>query len=339
VGKSFMSLTLDYLATLLTNQIKYLRYCYYEYMSSAITVAHLTKRYGTFTAVDDISFEVEKGSVFGFLGPNGAGKSTTIGCLTAVLQKDGGSVRINDHELGQNDIDIHRSIGVVFQNSLLDGQLTVQENLRIRASFYGVTDVDKRITTLAQLIDLQSFLSQRYGMLSGGQRRRVDIARALLHKPDILFLDEPTTGLDPQSREKVWETVYDLQSKIGLTVFLTTHYMEEAEHAAMVYVIDGGQIVAHDTPTGLRMQYSHDELRLTAKDMATLKRKLGLAHIAYAVDHDVLVVRPASGQEALQVLERYKSDLRDFEFRHGTMDDVFMYLTGRDIRGESEQRS
>jgi len=308
-------------------------------MSLAIKVEHLTKRYGSITAVDDISFKVERGSVFAFLGPNGAGKSTTIGCLTAIHRKDSGTVLINGYELGQHDDDIRRSIGVVFQNSVLDGPLTVRENLRIRAAFYGLRDIDKRIRSLATLIGLTKFLDRRYGTLSGGQRRRVDIARALLHEPDILFLDEPTTGLDPQSREKVWETIYSLQAKIGLTVFLTTHYMEETENAAMVYVMDGGRIIAHDTPTGLRMHYSHDELRLVAKDLPVLRRKLDSSHIVYRIMRGTLVIQPGSSQEALQILERYKADLRDFEFRHGTMDDVFLALTGQVIREPAEERA
>jgi multidrug/hemolysin transport system ATP-binding protein len=308
-------------------------------MPLAIKVEHLTKRYGSVTAVDDISFEVERGSVFAFLGPNGAGKSTTIGCLTAIHRKDAGSVTINGHELGRDDRDIRRTIGVVFQSSLLDALLTVRENLRIRAAFYGLEDADARIDLLAKLIELTSFLDRRYGTLSGGQRRRVDIARALLHQPDILFLDEPTTGLDPQSREKVWETVYALQDKIGLTVFLTTHYMEETERAAMIYVIDGGRIIAHDTPTGLRMHYSHDELRLVAKDKSVLRRKLEAAHITYRVRQDAIVIHPASSHEALLILERFKADLRDFEFRHGTMDDVFLALTGQAIRESTEEHA
>jgi multidrug/hemolysin transport system ATP-binding protein len=306
-------------------------------MPIAISVEHLTKRYGAFTAVDDISFEVQQGSLFAFLGPNGAGKSTTIGCLTAIHQKDEGKVVVNGHELGKNDGDIRRSIGVVFQGSILDPLLSVRENLGMRASLYHLPDSGKRIEGLAKLIGLSSFLDRRYGKLSGGQRRRVDIARALLHQPSILFLDEPTTGLDPQSREKIWETIDTLQAENGLTVFLTTHYMEETERAAMVYVIDGGKIIAHNTPTGLRSEYSHDELRLVAKNVSELSQKFKEAKLSYLVEHDVLVLQSASSQEALKTLEHFKADINDFEFRHGTMDDVFLNLTGQPIREASEK--
>ena len=217
-----------------------------------ITISGLTKKFKDVTAVNDISLTVRRGTVFAFLGTNGAGKSTTINMLTTVLQPSAGTARVAGYELGKDDANIRETIGVVFQQSLLDPLLTVRENLHLRATFYEVKDTDKRIAELAKLIGLTDFLDRRYGKLSGGQRRRADIARALVHKPKLLFLDEPTTGLDPKSREDVWKTVMDLQATTGLTVFLTTHYMEEAERADDVYVISKGVIVAHDTPQALR---------------------------------------------------------------------------------------
>jgi multidrug/hemolysin transport system ATP-binding protein len=174
---------------------------------------------------------------------------------------------------------------------------------------------------------MNGFLDKHYGSLSGGQKRRVDIARALVHKPSILFLDEPTAGLDPQSREAVWQTVYDLQTNTGLTVFLTTHYLEETERADMVYVIDHGKLIAHGTPEGLRAAYSKDELSLIAKNVPLLTSKLRAAKIAYTLKNETCIIHPNSSSEALILLETYKAELKDFEFKHGTMDDVFLELT------------
>jgi len=296
-------------------------------MQEAITVKHLVKKYGNFTAVNDISFSVPAGSVFAFLGTNGAGKTTTIGCLTTTNKITAGEAHINGRQLGKDDAAIRREIGVVFQSSLLDPLLTVKENLQSRAQFYSLgAKTEARITELANLIDLGTILDKRYGTLSGGQKRRADIARALLHSPSILFLDEPTAGLDPQSRETVWQAVYDLQASAGLTVFLTTHYMEETERAGMVYVIDAGKVVANGTPTELRAHYSQDVLRLTAKDGELAKLLKAGGHVFTSKGKE-FVVGVDSSRSALEVLKKYEKHLADFEFRHGTMDDVFLKLT------------
>lgn len=308
-------------------------------MSTAITVNHLTKRYNQVTAVKDISFDVERGSLFAFLGPNGAGKSTTISCLTTLQSPDSGEVTILGHQINKEGLAIRRKLGVVFQESLLDPLLTVRENLVTRARCYGITEAERRIKVLAQLIELDGFLRQRYGTLSGGQRRRTDIARALLHQPEILFLDEPTTGLDPQSRQKVWEIIYTLQGELGLTVFLTTHYMEEAERAAMVYVIDHGKIIAHGTPSALRAHYSQSELRLVPCDGGGLEQKLKAARISYTTTLAGFIIKPRSSQEALELLQQHRASIQDFEFRHGTMDDVFLKLTGHAIRELGEDKA
>ncbi len=291
----------------------------------SIIVDSLCKRFGDIRAVDNVSFRVQKGTIFAFLGANGAGKSTTITMLTTALQPTSGTARISGYILGRDDTKIRQSLGVVFQQSILDPLLTVRENLQVRARFYSVGDVDKRIATLADLIGLGDFIDRRYGKLSGGQRRRADIARALVHEPQLLFLDEPTTGLDPKSREDVWRTITDLQKKTGLTVFLTTHYMEEAERAHMVCVLQNGTIIAHDTPQTLRATYAADTLTLVAKNNTQLLKKLSSADASLV--NDTIMVRVASSRDAMTVLQHYNDDIVDFEFRHGTMDDVFLALT------------
>lgn len=298
----------------------------------SIVTDSLTKKYADTTAVDGISLSVEQGSLVAFLGVNGAGKSTTINMLTTALQPSSGSARVAGHVLGEEDSAIRSAIGVVFQQSLLDPLLSVRENLRVRASFYAIDAADQRIEELAVRIGLTDFLDRKYGTLSGGQRRRVDIARALIQKPRILFLDEPTTGLDPKSREAVWKTVVSLQKDTGLTVFLTTHYMEEAERADDVYVISKGQIIAHDTPYALRARYASDTLTLTSHDLDGLSKKLHKEHVAYKSSPGVLVVTVESWRSALAILVKHESDITDFEFRHGNMDDVFLHLTDTDAR-------
>lgn len=275
-------------------------------------VRGLTKRYGDVTAVDDVSFEVPPGDVFGFLGTNGAGKSTTIGALTTVIEPDAGTISVAGHDVRTEGDAVRRSIGVVFQDSLLDAALTVRENLTVRARPYlGSTAlIRERIESLTDLIDLGGFLDRRYGRLSGGQRRRADIARALLHDPEIVFLDEPTTGLDPASRQAVWHTIHELRERVGLTVFLTTHYLEETEEADRVCIIDRGRIIAEGTPDDLRARYSSSILTLVT---AAGTERLSVADAA----------------EARGILAARGDGILDFEFRHGRMDDVFLALTGR----------
>ena len=229
---------------------------------SIVEVTGLVKRYGELTAVDGISFSVPEGSLFAFLGPNGAGKTTTINVICTGLDKDAGEVRINGFEVGKQDDEVRRSIGVVFQHSVLDNLLTVRENLEVRGSFYriGEAALKKRIASLSEAVGLEDFIDRRYGTLSGGQRRRADVARALVNTPRVLFLDEPTTGLDPQTRLKVWSSLHEMQGREKMTVFLTTHYMEEAATADDVAIIDHGRIVAQGTPAALKDRYSQDSL-------------------------------------------------------------------------------
>lgn len=292
-----------------------------------IDVTNLTKSYQDVLAVDSISLKVKKGTLLAFLGTNGAGKSTTINMLTTSLKPTSGEAIIAGFRLGKDDAHIRRSIGVVFQSSLLDPSLSVRENLKVRAAFYKIEDISKRINELAQIIGLTDFLDRKYGKLSGGQRRRADIARALVHTPELLFLDEPTTGLDPKSREDVWAAITDLQKKTGLTVFLTTHYMEEAEQADDVYVINKGVIIAHDTPQILRARYSADTLRIVAKHPIVLAEELQEGLEIVSTKDSEVNIRTDSSQSALKLLKKYETEIIDFEFRHGTMDDVFLTLT------------
>lgn len=301
----------------------------------AIEVTGLTKSYHDKVAVDDISFSVADGGVFAFVGTNGAGKSTTIGCLTTVLPFDAGTVLVRGHDVRREGERVRESIGVVFQDSLLDPLLTVRENLRLRGRLSRVarTSLDARIADVADLIGLHDFLDQRYGKLSGGQRRRADVARALLHAPTVLFLDEPTAGLDPASRALVWRTLHELSARADLTIFLTTHYLEETEEAARVCIIDDGRIIADDTPARLRARYSRSVLTVTTDDPDGL---VALAHEAGADparDGDVVEIGVASADVARQLLAAAGDRVRDFEFRHGRMDDVFLALTGHTAEG------
>jgi len=297
----------------------------------AIRVEGLTKRFRTTTAVDDLTFSVPDASVFAFLGANGAGKSTTINCLTTVLPFDSGSVQVAGHDVRAHGEQVRERIGVVFQDSVLDPMLTVRENLRLRATLAKVARqrADERILQLSQLIELDTFLDRRYGTLSGGQRRRVDIARALVHEPAILFLDEPTAGLDPRSRAILWRTVHGLRLETGLTVFLTTHYMEETEEADRVCIIDRGRIVADGTPAALRAQYSSSILTVTSADPAGLVVLASAYGGQAAIQGDVVVVAVDGADAARALLSAHGDAVRDFEFRHGRMDDVFLALTGR----------
>jgi multidrug/hemolysin transport system ATP-binding protein len=308
----------------------------------AIEVSGLTKRYRAVIAVDDLSFHVDDGHVFAFVGTNGAGKSTTIGCLTTTLPFDAGTVRVAGHDVRSEGERVRDAIGVVFQDALLDPELSVRENLALRATFGGLdrTRARARIRELSDLIELNDFVDRRYGRLSGGQKRRVDIARALLHEPRILFLDEPTAGLDPASRAVVWRTIQELRRSSGLTVFLTTHYMEETEEADRVCIIDAGRIIADGTPTELRAEHSRSVLTITTADRAglvALAARYGVVADSSSAagprgedtnGADVIVLAVPDSAVAQRILLEHGDAVRDFEFRHGRMDDVFLALTG-----------
>jgi ABC-type multidrug transport system, ATPase component len=299
-----------------------------------LTVEGLRKSYGTVQAVDGLDFYVNEGSFFAFLGPNGAGKSTTIDILCTLLKPDGGRVAVDGKLLGKEDARIRSAIGVVFQDSLLDALLTVRENLTVRGSLYGLSGrrLKEAVSRAAQSAGVPDFLDRPYGKLSGGQRRRADIARSLVHTPKLLFLDEPTTGLDPQTRKNVWETIRSLQGENGTTVFLTTHYMEEAEKADDVTVIDHGRIAARGTPGELKQSYASDFLELLPIDTKKLEVLLTRDKVAYTAEQGRLHIALKSTLDALPILEKYKPELLNFEVRNGTMDDVFLRITGEEIR-------
>jgi len=303
-------------------------------MDKIIEVKNLSKSYGSIKAVKDISFYVEKGKLFAFLGPNGAGKSTTIDIICTFLKKDSGNIVIDGLELGKDDDEIRGRIGAVFQDGLLDNLLTVEENLMIRGGLYKnkKEDLKAAVDEIAEIMGITEILKRPYGKLSGGQRRRCDIARALINKPQILFLDEPTTGLDPQTRKSVWETIQRLQKSNNMTLFLTTHYMEEAAEADYVIIIDEGQIAAKGTPAFLRETYAKDKLSLMCRDVKAVSGLLAQKNIENVIISDCVCVELKETMEALQIVQDVKEYITGFEVTAGTMDDAFIGITGKEIR-------
>lgn len=303
-------------------------------MEKIIEVNHLSKSYGSIQAVKDISLSVEPGKLFAFLGPNGAGKSTTINSICTFLKPDKGEVLVNGCRLGRDDDKIRDSIGVVFQESLLDRLLTVEENLYLRGSFYHLKGkaLKEAVKKACRVVEIEGLLKRPYGKLSGGQRRRADIARALVHTPEILFLDEPTTGLDPQTRKNVWDTVKRLQKEQGMTVFLTTHYMEEAEEADDCMVVDNGTVAAKGTPFELKEKYARDKLCLKPRDEKEVMRLLEKRGISCVKNKDLLEIKLHRTMEALPLLKAAEPFLEAFTVAKGSMDDVFLEITGKEIR-------
>lgn len=300
-------------------------------MEKIIEIRNLEKRFGEVKAVQDLSFHVKKGELFAFLGINGAGKSTTINIMCGQIPKDGGSVVINGADLDRNPDDIKRDLGVVFQNSVLDGALSVYDNLESRAALYGITggDFQARAEELGRLLDFADLWKRSVGKLSGGQRRRIDIARALLHRPKILILDEPTTGLDPQTRKLLWEVVLELRRKENMTVFLTTHYMEEAGEADYVVILDSGRIRAEGTPLELKNTYTGDFVTLYGVAEEDIKA-LG---IKYEPLRDAFRLSVPNTLDATKLILDHPELFRDYEVTKGKMDDVFLAATGKELEG------
>ena len=292
----------------------------------AIEVHDLVKTYGELRAVDGISFSVPEGSFFAFLGPNGAGKSTTISIICSLLGRDSGTVRIFGRDV--SDPSIRDDIGVVFQDSMLDPKLTVRENLTIRASMYSLKDVRSSVDRAMNDADCTDFADQRYGTLSGGQRRRADIARALVHSPRILILDEPTSGLDPHTRKVIWDSIYGLNRECGMTVLLTTHYMEEAANADDVVVIDHGSIVAHGTPEQFREMYSRDRMTVVPTDATIMKDRLDGLGVTYSQEREVFTIELSATVDAIPIMDSIRDIVVSFEVRMGSMDDAFVSITG-----------
>ncbi|KPN80194.1 ABC transporter ATP-binding protein [Apilactobacillus kunkeei] len=292
-----------------------------------LEVNGLTKRFKNKIAVDHIDLQINDGQLVAFLGHNGAGKSTTINMLIGLLKPDAGEIQLNG--LTPNDKNYNDSLGVVFQNSVLDKSLSVEDNLKIAGRLYKNFDADFQKDLLDKL-EIKSIQKQKYGSLSGGQRRRVDIARALLSKPKLLFLDEPSTGLDIQTRNKIWEVLNELRHEMGLTIILTTHYLEEADQSDWVYVLDKGKIVASDTVDNLKARYAQNTLILYANDLSTVDKLSMLDDVK--VLHNKVLLKVNSYQEAISIIEEYKNDISDFEYIHGSMDDIFIALTGKEIK-------
>lgn len=300
-------------------------------MKNIIEICNLNKAFGSIKAVDNLSFNVKEGELFAFLGVNGAGKSTTINIICGQLGLDSGTVVIDGHNLNEHKLDIKSSLGVVFQNSVLDKALTVYDNLESRAALYGIygAEFKSKLRELAKLLDFENLLKRSVGKLSGGQLRRIDIARALLHNPKILILDEPTTGLDPQTRKILWNVISVLRKEKNMTVFLTTHYMEEAAEADYVVIIDSGKISAEGTPLELKNTYTGDFITLYNVSSDEIE-KLGKP---YEKIPDAYRVSVENTETATKLILKYPNMFSDYEITKGKMDDVFLAVTGKKLAG------
>ena len=303
-------------------------------MENIIEIEHLDKSFQDVHAVNDLSLCVKEGELFAFLGVNGAGKSTTISIMCGMLAKDSGKVFIDGKDVDKDMRAIAKELGVVFQNTVLDEKLSVKDNLTSRASLYGITgkEAKDRIVELAELLDFKDIMNRTFGKLSGGQKRRVDVARALLHKPKILILDEPTTGLDPEARKTLWNVVTSLRKNENMTVFLTTHYMEEAADADYVVILDSGKSAAKGTPLELKNEYTGDFVTVYNADESAIKA-LGLPceNIRDAVR---IAVKDTS--EARDLILANPELFSDFEITKGKMDDVFLAVTGKKLEGGAQ---
>lgn len=303
-------------------------------MSNIIEIKNLNKSFGTVKAVDDLSFCVKQGEFFAFLGVNGAGKSTTINIMCGQLGADSGSIIIDGLPVDKNSHSAKEKLGVVFQHSVLDKALSVTDNLESRAALYGITGdaFRQRLAVLAKQLEFEDILKRPVGKLSGGQRRRIDIARALIHNPKILILDEPTTGLDPQTRRLLWDTISNLRKEKEMTVFLTTHYMEEAADADYVVILDSGKISADGTPLELKNRYTGDFITLYNTDEQSVK-KLGSEYEKLKDAYRLSVPDTAA---ATELIIKYPEIFRDYEITKGKMDDVFLSVTGKKLGGDGK---
>ena len=304
-------------------------------MQDIIRIDGLCKTFGQVKAVQNLSIRVREGELFAFLGANGAGKSTTINIICGQLAKDSGSVEIGGLDLDRNLDAVKSTLGVVFQDSVLDKALSVYDNLQSRAALYGITGeaFRDRLAQLSQMLEFQDLLKRPVGKLSGGQRRRIDIARALLNRPKLLILDEPTTGLDPRTRKILWDVISDLRKNENMTVFLTTHYMEEAAEADYVVILDSGRIAAEGTPISLKNTYTGDFITLYGAEEADVQA-LG---VAYARDRDAFRLSVPSTAKATELIVQHPQVFVDYEITKGKMDDVFLCVTGKKLEGGAEQ--
>lgn len=303
-------------------------------MDPIIMVKDFTKSYGTYLAVDHISFEVERGSIFAFLGPNGAGKSTTINTLCTILDKTSGSLMIDGKEIEQNKDYIRSMIGVVFQDQTLDIKMTVEENLKMHGHFYSISKsvINERIDFVLDLVELTKWKKEVTGNLSGGMKRRVEIARSLLHLPKLLFLDEPTTGLDPQTRANIWDYIVKLQKEENITIFLTTHYMDEAEISDKVAIMDHGKIIVLDDPETLKKQYTRDKVVILSSNPKQLSDLLEKYDLVYVKEKNHFSLEVNDLSILTRIINAHQLSIIDLEVRKGTLNDVFLEITGKDIR-------
>ena len=301
-------------------------------MENIIKIDNLSKSYRKIKAVNNLSFRVKSGELFSFLGINGAGKSTTINMICGELRKDSGTILVCDREVDSNDRYIKQKIGVVFQESILDKSLTVYDNLKIRAALYGINGnaFINRYNELSKMFDLKEIEKQTIKELSGGQRRRVDIARAIIHSPEILILDEPTTGLDPGTRKRIWKILNSLRKNSKLTIFLTTHYMEEAVDSDYIVILDKGSIVAEGTPLELKNKYAYDMILIYNISEDEIK-KLNKPYIRI---RDGFKIEIKSLEEATELIVKHRNLFKDYEIVKGKMDDVFLNATGYDLEVE-----
>lgn len=303
-------------------------------MQNIIEINNLDKSFQDVHAVNDLSLRVKEGELFAFLGVNGAGKSTTISIMCGMLAKDGGKVFIDGKDVDKDMREITKELGVVFQNTVLDAKLSVKDNLTSRAALYGITgkEAKQRIAHLAELLEFKDILNRTFGKLSGGQKRRVDVARALLNNPKILILDEPTTGLDPEARKALWSVVTSLRKNQNMTVFLTTHYMEEAADADYVVILDSGKISAESTPLELKNNYTGDFVTIYNVDEDKIKA-LGLP---YENIRDAVRIAVKNTEEARDLIVKHPDLFTDFEITKGKMDDVFLAVTGKKLEGGAQ---
>ncbi len=304
-------------------------------MKNVIEINNLSKSFGEIKAVDNLSFRVKRGELFAFLGVNGAGKSTTINMICGTLTPDSGEILIDGLNVTDNSDKVKEKFGIVFQNSVLDSALTVYDNLESRAALYGITGeaFKKRVEELSELLDLGGLLKRPLGKLSGGQKRRIDIARALIHKPEILVLDEPTTGLDPKTRKIIWNVVETLRKSENMTVFLTTHYMEEAAEADYVVILDKGKISAEGTPLELKNAYTGDFITIYGAEEESVK---ALGH-PYEKIPDAFRISVTGTDKVAELIIKNPSLFSDFEVTKGKMDDIFLNVTGKRAEGEDEK--
>lgn len=298
-------------------------------MGNILEISNVSKSFEKIKAVDNISFKVKKGEMFAYLGVNGAGKSTTISMICGTLKSDRGKIIVCGKDINKNSNYIKNNIGVVFQNSVLDQTLTVYDNLKYRASLYNITGnkFKERFETLAKMFDLNEIKNQKVKTLSGGQRRRVDIARAIIHNPEFLILDEPTTGLDPNTRKKLWNTIRNLREKNEMTVFLTTHYMEEAADADFIIIIDKGKIITEGTPLELKNKYTKDIISIYHVNEDDVKK----LNLPYTKIRDGFKIEIENTSMATDLIIENKNLFKDYEITKGRIDDVFLNATGNKV--------